>query len=331
MEFGYGLITCQRHPDDPRSDRELYAEAMAVAEEAEKLGFDWVWTSEHHFQDDAYMPSVMAVSAAIAAKTDRIKIGTGVTLAPFYSPLRLAEDAATVDLLSNGRFVLGLGLGWLDWEFDAFGIQRSHRVAALSESIRVCRAAWTGDVVSPQGVTVTPQPTASEGPPIWIGAMVEAAVRRAARIADGFMAAEPTPEEFATQVRWALDEREDSRAELSISGYWPVFVSESGDAWEQARQHVHYTAWKYEDSEGAKGRVGPLPRPPKLEPDAEETLRASAIYGTPAEVVDQVSELRAIAGDDFTFIARLYWPGMDRRLMAESTQLFATEVIPKLR
>src|ERR671917_2017212 len=97
IELGFGLITCQRGPGETRTDAEIYADALSLAEDAERLGFDSVWTSEHHFVDDAYMASVLPVCAAIAARTSRVAIGSAVLLAPLHDPVRLAEDAAAVD------------------------------------------------------------------------------------------------------------------------------------------------------------------------------------------------------------------------------------------
>ena len=332
MRFGYGFITCQRHPDDPRSDAELYREAIELSEEAEALGFGSVWTSEHHFQDDAYMPSVLPLSAAIAARTERIDIGIGVALAPFYDPIRLAEDAATVDLISNGRFILGLGLGWLDWEFEALGIPIRERVARTVEAIETCRQAWGDGLLEGAGVSVTPKPPRPGGPPIWIGAAAEPAVRRAARLGDGFMSVELGVEAYATQVGWIREELAARDApDFELSGYWPVFTWDGDDAWERVRPHAHYMAWKYRDSAAAKGRLGPLPLPPALSDADEATLRAGVVCGTPEQVAEHIRALADAAGPRFTFVGRHYFPGMDREMMRRSTRLFAEQVMPALR
>ena len=128
VDFGFGLITCQRYPGDSRSDTELYRQALALAEDADAFGLDSVWVSEHHFVDDAYLPSLLPLCAAIAARTRRVRVGTALLLAPLHDPVRIAEDAAVVDLISGGRLVLGLGLGWRPEEFDALGIPLADRV-----------------------------------------------------------------------------------------------------------------------------------------------------------------------------------------------------------
>ena len=202
MKLGFGLITCQRYPGETRSDEELYADALELAALAEELGFDSVWVSEHHFVDDGYLPSLLPMCAAIAARTDRIEIGTGLLLITLHDPLRIAEDAAAVDLLSRGRLILGLGLGWREEEFDGFGVLLAKRGRRLEEAVDVLRRAWRGEAASSGGapVYVTPRPGRPGGPPIWIGAEAEPAVRRAGRIADGFIGGGETPAVFAQQA-----------------------------------------------------------------------------------------------------------------------------------
>src|SRR3989442_8271169 len=184
MRFGYGLITCQRYPGDPRADVDLYREAMDIAVEVERLGFDSVWTSEHHFADDSYAPSLLPLSAAMAARTRSISIGTGLVLAPLHDPLRLAEDAAVVDLISEGRFILGLGLGWLEWELGAFGVPLRERASRTAAAIETCRQTWGDGLVHEAGVAVFPKPVQRPGPPIWLGGHREPALPKAAQAAD---------------------------------------------------------------------------------------------------------------------------------------------------
>jgi alkanesulfonate monooxygenase SsuD/methylene tetrahydromethanopterin reductase-like flavin-dependent oxidoreductase (luciferase family) len=334
MRFGYGLISCQRYPGDPRTDADLYREALDLAEEAERLGFDSVWTSEHHFADDAYTPSLLPLTAAFAARTHSILLGTGLLLAPLYPPLRLAEDAAVVDLLSQGRFILGLGLGWLDWEFDALGVPLGERARQTEEAIRICRQGWGDGLVDGPGVAVHPKPFRPGGPPIWLGAHAEPAIRRAARLADGWMAGEPGLDEFSVGAGWLREEATRAGREadaLEVAGYWPVFVWEDGEAWERVRPYHHYIEWKYDDAEGARGRLGPIPTPPPLDAQSEAAIRSTMLCGSPDEVAARIGEYAEAAGPRFHFVARLYYPGMDRAMMRESTRLFAERVVPALR
>ena len=339
VEFGFGLITCQRYPDDPRTDVQLYAEAIDVAVEAERLGFDSVWTSEHHFVDDGYLPSVLPLSAAIAARTERITIGTGLLLAPLHEPIRLAEDAAVVDLISDGRFVLGLGIGWREEEFEGLHVPMRERGERLEDSIRVCRQAWRGELVTGggriayPGVPVRPLPARPGGPPIWIGGSEEPAVRRAGRLGDGFMASESRVPTLTEQARIARGARAAAGidAPFTISVHLPTFPWNGEDAWERVRDHAWYVEWKYDDMDRARSRVGPPEPPPPPTPEQEESLRSVMLLGPPEAIVEQIAQLRDAAGGDLHYIARRHWPGMDPGAQREAMTLFAEEVIPKLR
>jgi alkanesulfonate monooxygenase SsuD/methylene tetrahydromethanopterin reductase-like flavin-dependent oxidoreductase (luciferase family) len=339
LEFGFGLITCQRYPGDPRSDVELYAEAIELAVVAEDLGFDSVWTSEHHFVDDGYLPSVLALSAAIAARTDRVAIGTALLLAPLLDPVRVAEDAAVVDLVSGGRLILGVGLGWREEEFEGLGVRLEERGRRLEDAIVVYRQAWSGELVRGgvllryPGVPVRPLPARPGGPPLWVGAMSDPAVRRAGRLGDGFMATEVTASSLGEQVALARQARAEAGGvdDLAISVHLPTFAWHGLDAWDRVRDHHRYVAWKYDDMDEARGRAGPPPSPPPMGSPQEEALREQILLGEPAEVATRIAALADAAGGDLHFIARLYWPGMDPGVQREAMAIFAEEVIPELR
>jgi alkanesulfonate monooxygenase SsuD/methylene tetrahydromethanopterin reductase-like flavin-dependent oxidoreductase (luciferase family) len=339
VDFGFGLINCQRYPGDPRSDEDLYREALDLVALAEQQGFDSAWLSEHHFFDDAYMSALLPVAAAMAARTSRIRIGTALLLAPLYDALRLAEDVATIDLLSQRRFILGLGQGWREEEFEAFRAPINKRHRYLEDTVTVLRQAWGdglvtgGNTISYPGVYVTPKPATPGGVPTWIGAFAEKAIRRAGRIGDGFIAAELTPEMFADQVRWIREELE--RADRDPDDYTyavalPTFAWNEGDAWSKVRDHRYYLWWKYEDMRDARGKRGPLSPPPPLPAQVEQELLAEYNIGTPAEVADKIARFRDAAGPDFHYIAWLYYPGFDPVFQREAMAVFAEEVMPLL-
>lgn len=339
VDLGFGLITCQRYPGDPRTDAELYADALILAEDAERLGFDSVWTSEHHFIDDSYLPSVLTLSAAIAARTRRVSIGTGLMLAPLHEPLRVAEDAAVVDLISGGRLVLGVGLGWRAEEFEALGIRIGDRVRRLEDSIAVYRQAWSGELVtggehlSYADVPVRPLPARPGGPPVWIGGLSEPAVRRAGRLADGFMATEVTPASLASQVEIAREAHANAGRdeEFAIAVHLPTFAWHGDDAWDLVRPHHWYITWKYDDMDGAHHRRGDPLSAPEIDAALDASLRDQIVIGTPAEVAGRIRELADAAGGDLHYIARLYFPGLALDVQREAMRIFAEEVAPTLR
>src|SRR5919197_1219049 len=170
VQIGIGLFTGQIPPGSDRSFGQEYREVLDLVRLAETIGFDSAWVSEHHGSSDGYLPSLLPMLAAFATSTERIKIGTGVVLAPFHDPLRLAEDAAVVDQLSGGRLVLGLANGWREEEFRMFGSPRAERGARTEETVEVLRRAFTRRRFSFEGralpydrVRGTPRPARAGG------------------------------------------------------------------------------------------------------------------------------------------------------------------------
>jgi probable F420-dependent oxidoreductase len=229
-------------PQNPRSNRL-----------GENNGFDNVWLSEHHFIEDGYLPSIMPVAAAIAARTSRIRIASGVLLMPFHNPVRLAEDIATVDVISGGRFELGVGIGFKREEFVGFGVSSKERGARTDQSLDIIRRALAGETVTFksdffdfQNIRVTPEPIQKPHPPIWLGGFTPAALRRAARFGDGFTVPGANRDVYD---RYVSELRKENRPTGDIhfaSGFWCLIVSDDPDkAFAEAADHVIYQANNY--------------------------------------------------------------------------------------
>lgn len=338
MTLGFGLLSAQLRPDETDWSR-AYEETVRLSVEAERIGLGSVWTTEHHFVDDGYMPSLAVVSAAIAAATSTIEIGTGVILAPMHHPLRLAEDAATVSLLSGGRFTLGLGLGWSEIEFEALGADRTRRGAAMEEILEILPRAWTGEPFRYDGEVykfpeIGVRPAPSEKVPILIGGGAEPAIRRAARLADGIFANVPTGK-FLQQLDWIRDECDRigrDPAELRIVHYSVMLPGSSKqDAMNRYADHLWAMMWKYGDMEASASRSLPPSEPPPFDESKRDRLFGRAtIAGTGAEIVEYLNEIRERAGLDVEFVARSYFHTLAYDDQVELMQHLAEEVSPNV-
>lgn len=187
VRFGV-LYGFRNPPSTGMTFPEFYARSLQQIEFVDELGFDHVWITEHHFVDDGYMPSPLVMSGAIAARTRRVHIGQDVMLLPFAHPVRLAEDLAVLDNLSNGRMMLGAGMGYVPSEFAAMGIARAERRRRTDDTLAILQRVWTedefdfaGEHYRLSGVRVRPRPVQPGGPPLWVAAMGEAGARRAVR------------------------------------------------------------------------------------------------------------------------------------------------------
>ena len=338
FKLGIGLFTGQIPPGSDRSFHDEYRDSIELVKLVEEVGLDAAWVSEHHFAEDGYLPSLLPMMAAYAAVTENIELGTGVVLAPFHDPIRLAEDFAVVDQISGGRVICGLGIGWREEEFREFGIDTKSRVRRLKEIVDVLRLSWNaerfdydGKYYSYDGVAVTPKP--ARVPPIYVGGFVDDAIRRAGRIGDGYISSRVPPErareafEIAAQERAAAGHHGPPMVALLHNAFvttdperdWPAVRAGAG------HQLGTYTGWRAgTDVPGRKLEV----MPPE-----DESLRDMTAYGTPDQVIEVLGPMAELLGSypDGHLIVRLHYPGKTAEPAAAAIKLFADEVAPALR
>ena len=310
----------------------FYAECLEEIEEGERLGFTGVWLSEHHFVDDGYLPSPLVVAAAIAARTERVRIGTNVLLLPMHHPLRVAEDAAVVDLVSGGRFILGVGQGYVQHEFETLGFDRKFRPSLFEEGIEVIRQAWEEGHVGYEGrrwrfddLPFEPRPSGRL--PIYIGASAGPAIDRAARLADGFLASVGggALAEIHKKVREALARHGRAEEDFPYVASGVAYVHESpGRAREVVAPAIAYQRSRYAEWGTDRGKEKPGPISP------EDLPWERYLVGDPDEVAEGLIRLHQEAPyDHFCFWARL--PGVTHEQALGNMRLFASEVAPRVR
>ena len=205
----FGMRFDFRNPEQAgTSMTERYRAGLDMAAWADRQGFVSLVLSEHHGSADGYLPSPLPMAAAMAARTQTIRITVSAIVAPLHDPLRLAEDAAVVDLISGGRLELVLANGYVADEFAMFGVPMSERARRTRAAVGTLRSAWTGDAFEHAGRTaqVTPRPerAGGAGPSLSLGGSTTAAAERAAEIADGFTPSMPELWEPYRTARIAL-------------------------------------------------------------------------------------------------------------------------------
>lgn len=338
FKIGVGLFTGQIPPGAERTFHTEYRESIELVRLVERTGLDSAWVSEHHFSADGYLPSLLPLMAAYAAVTERIELGTGVVLAPFHDPIRLAEDFAVVDQISGGRVICGLGIGWRDEEFREFGISVKSRAARLSEIVDVLRLAWgderfdfSGRHYRYDGVAVHPKP--ARPIPILVGGFVDEAIMRAGRIGDGYISSRVRPERAREAFAMAAEAR--ARAGLDrppiVALLQNAFVTDDPEGdWPMVRAGVGHQLGTY-----AGWRAGTdVPGTPlEVMPPDEDSTRAGTAYGRPADVVARLEPLVDIlsAYPESHLILRLHYPGMTAEPAARAIELLANEVAPHLK
>jgi len=298
-----------------------YAAALDMAAWADGLGCVNIAISEHHGSPDGYLPSPLVMAAAMAARTEKVRFLIAALIASFQDPLRLAEDLLVLDHLSRGRVDLIVAAGYVREEFELFGVPMGERARRVTEAVATIRAAFTGEPFEFRGRTVqlTPGPFRPGGPSITLGGSSEAAARRAARIADGFIPSEPEV--------WPHYRDEMVRLGKPDPGPCPTgptrvvaFARDPEEGWARMAPFFLHEANAYGAWQAASG----LPTPYRTVPDAD-ALRDSGQYRvlTPEQFVEEQRQ----APFPFAMLHPMCG-GMPVDLAWSSLRLFEEEVLP---
>jgi alkanesulfonate monooxygenase SsuD/methylene tetrahydromethanopterin reductase-like flavin-dependent oxidoreductase (luciferase family) len=337
----FGVLYAFRNP--PRWHQpypDFYRAQFEQMQAVEQLGYDVVWVTEHHFIEDGYLPSLLPVAAVIGDRTKRVQIGTYVLLLPLHHPLRVAEDAAVVDVISNGRLILGLGQGYRLEEFEGFNINPDHRPRMTEEGIEVIQGAWTQDNFSYAGehyqvknITLTPKPVQKPHPPLGIGARGLKPTRRAAKYGCHLMGG--ALGQYDIYVN-ALKEYGRDPKDFDVMNLRPIYVHRDPErAWEEAGEHIFYLFQNYGKWFGTAAdlksdtRLGAMNVASLAEIRDTDFWRNIVIAGSPEQVTERLLKEHASAPCDHLLFFVL--PGLAYEKMLGSIRLFAEEVMPHLR
>lgn len=270
----------------------VYRRALERIAIMDRSGYDAVWLTEHHFTDYSVCPSIPVIGTFAAARTSRLRIGTGVCLAGFYHPLRLAEEIALLDILSGGRVNWGAGRGFDPNEFAAFGVPVEESHARFRETVEIVLAAWThdrltytGEFFSFDGVEVLPKPLQRPHPPVWLAASSPAAVERAAAAGHAILM-DPHATHAELGNKLALYRKTLARHGHTLDGrqipmarFFAVAATDA-EAADVARSGARWLLDTYV--------------PPHMQADADPVQRyvdEVVIHGTPERVRDRLAQL----------------------------------------
>ena len=317
---------------------ELYRQSLAqiawVDEHAP--GIDSVWLTEHHGFADGYMASPMVIAGAVAARTCRIRIAQGIVLLPLYGhPLRLAEDSAAIDLLSGGRFELGVGMGYRQDEFDAFGMDLRTRKGRFDEGLDIIERAFTGERFSYEGryydalgAILTPAPV-QRSIPIWLGAATPVARRRIVERGHNLLIS------LLTDIHHTKAQFDDFRSSGGTGRTALIRECWIGDV-EEVLPHLHYTyrevyapphaMFAVKDADGLRRQITDAADPFY---DGPEFWTDRFIIGDAATVAAEIARYRDELGID-ELVLRLAHPGVSHERQMRALRDLSEDVLPRL-
>ncbi|KAB2919139.1 MAG: TIGR03619 family F420-dependent LLM class oxidoreductase [Hyphomicrobiaceae bacterium] len=308
--FGIAMRNFTKYPEMPDAQ-----ELIAYGVRMEELGYESVWAWDHILlgvEPSFPIHEALTILTAVAARTSRIKVGTGILVMPMRNPVILAKELATIDHISNGRLIVGAAVGWYKREFDSMGVDFHQRGKIMEQSLEIINRLWTEEKVVGdyppyllRGAVLYPKPVQKPRPPILIGGYVDAVLKRAATKGDGWLTYYYTPESFQrvwSKVRSFAEEAGRNPDELISTNQLPICIGPRSKI-EEPMKHWLQTEWDYASW--------------------SESTMDSAIMGSVEECVEQLAAHVAAGVDRIIFVPYRY--------EKEQVEAIANDIIPRLQ
>ncbi len=333
MKFGISLSGLLQHSGDGDMVAR-FRDVLSLVRLARELGYDYIYAGQHYLTYPYQMLQPVASLARLAAETGDMDL-VAIVLMPLQNPVQMAEDIATLDVITNGHVIVAAALGYREEEYESFGVARKDRLPRMLEALELARMLWTGDEVTYQGrfhqvsaVHIGVRPVQRPHPPVWITANGDRMVQRIGRMGHVWYMNPHAPfETLARQVR--LYQQARAEAGHPPSAVLPVsretFVAETRErAIEIARpfltgKYQTYASW---------GQDKALPGDQSFEVPFDELAEGRFVLGGPEDVVRDLQRFKDLGVTHFSL--RFGWPGTPREVVEGAMRLAAAEVLPAL-
>jgi alkanesulfonate monooxygenase SsuD/methylene tetrahydromethanopterin reductase-like flavin-dependent oxidoreductase (luciferase family) len=333
MKLGLAL-SVQHRVEDSQAAR--FMEHVEQVRVARAVGFVSVWASQHYLSEPFTYFQPVPTLGRMAAEAEGMALGTGVMLLSLQQPVDFAEQLATLDVITGGRLIVGVGLGYRDAENAALGLDPRQRVGRFEEALQVVERLWSGEPVRHEGthfvlrdVRISMPPLQRPRPPIWLAANTDAGVRRAARLGDAWLM-NPHTTGAALRRQLALFQKTRREAGRPPAREVPLIrecsvAPTAAAALAEARPHLEAKYGTYRSWEQDKA----LPADDQWSSRFDELGRDRFLLGDPARVREEIARYREELGVT-TLIVRVQWPGMTQSAVLRSIRLLGEEVLPRL-
>jgi alkanesulfonate monooxygenase SsuD/methylene tetrahydromethanopterin reductase-like flavin-dependent oxidoreductase (luciferase family) len=333
MKLGFYMATQWRQGADLGPELKNLIEQVRAARAS---GLASLMVGQHFVSSPLQMFQAMPLLARLAADAQGMRLGPGLLLLPLLNPVIVAEETATLDWLTGGNAIIGLGLGYRQEEFDSIGVPIKERVPRFVEAVEVIRKLWRDDTVEHKGrfhtlskVQASIKPKQPGGPPIWMAGDSEVPVKRAAKLADAWFPSPMVSESGVGKLN-ALFRETRAAAGLPPAAEYPIIREchvggGTGKALDEVREPLSFKYEAYASWGGASGFV-PADR---IRADFDKFAANRFIIGSENEVVDQIGRYGEGTGTDHILL-RVQWPGLGQKTVLQTLERLG-RVVQKLK